>query len=275
MGEPIEFPLRVVAHGGGVQSTALLVLSAQRKIDFPVHLFCNVGDDSEHPASLKYVREVSIPYANEHGVELLELHRTWKDGREPLTLKQLELHRKGVSIPMRGALTGAPMSRGCTADFKVAVISKWLRAHGATKETPATIGIGFSVDEMERAKQSQDAREIRQFPLLELGLTRQDCLNLIADAGLPEPGKSSCYFCPFHRPQVWAEMRRDEPELFEKAAQFEDDIRAKEIEAGRPAPFLTRLGRPLRECIGPAQDTLPGFGSDIGEDGCDEGVCFV
>ena len=41
--------LRVFAHGGGVQSTAALVLSAQGRIDFPVHLFANVGDGSENP----------------------------------------------------------------------------------------------------------------------------------------------------------------------------------------------------------------------------------
>ena len=47
--------LRVASYGGGVQSTAMLVLAAQRIIDFPLFLFANVGDDSEHPASLRYV----------------------------------------------------------------------------------------------------------------------------------------------------------------------------------------------------------------------------
>ena len=49
--------LRVFSYGGGVQSTAALVLAAQGKIDFPTFLFANVGDDSEHPATLRYVRE--------------------------------------------------------------------------------------------------------------------------------------------------------------------------------------------------------------------------
>ena len=70
----------VVSYGGGVQSTALLVLAAQGEIDYRTFLFANVGDDSEHPASLRYVREVAAPYAAAHGIELAELQRTWKRG---------------------------------------------------------------------------------------------------------------------------------------------------------------------------------------------------
>ena len=43
--------LRVFSYGGGVQSTAALVLASQHKIDFKTFLFCNVGDDSENPAT--------------------------------------------------------------------------------------------------------------------------------------------------------------------------------------------------------------------------------
>lgn len=55
--------LRTFSYGGGVQSTAALVLPAQARIDFPVFLFSNVGDDSEHPDTLRYVEDVAKPYA--------------------------------------------------------------------------------------------------------------------------------------------------------------------------------------------------------------------
>ena len=73
-------PLRAVAYGGGVQSTALLVLAAQGQIDFPVFLFCNVGADSEDPATLTYVEDHAKPYAALHGIQLHELHRVRRDG---------------------------------------------------------------------------------------------------------------------------------------------------------------------------------------------------
>ena len=39
--------LRSFSYGGGVQSTAALVLACRREIDFPLFIFANTGDDSE------------------------------------------------------------------------------------------------------------------------------------------------------------------------------------------------------------------------------------
>lgn len=270
--------LRVVAHGGGVQSTALLVLSAQGKIDFPVHLFCNTGDDSEHPATLEYVRNVSQPWAADHGIELLEIHKVkGRDGeQETLMGRLMKEGSRSLPIPVRMPDTGAPGTRSCTADFKIRVISKWLKAHGATAADRAIVGIGISVDEIQRAGRGKDGPyESRTYPLIDLGLRRSDCHKIITDAGLPTPPKSACFFCPFHRPQTWAEQARDEPELFEKAAHLEDTLNVRR-DLGKDRVYLTRFGRPLREAIGPAGQQLPGFSaSEMDEADCDEGVCFV
>jgi 3'-phosphoadenosine 5'-phosphosulfate sulfotransferase (PAPS reductase)/FAD synthetase len=48
--------IRVFSYGGGVQSTAALVLAAQGVIDYHTFLFANVGEDSENPDTLAYVR---------------------------------------------------------------------------------------------------------------------------------------------------------------------------------------------------------------------------
>jgi len=53
--------LRVFAYGGGIQSTAALVLAAAGRINFPVFLFANVGEDSEHPATLAYLHHTARP----------------------------------------------------------------------------------------------------------------------------------------------------------------------------------------------------------------------
>ena len=72
--------IRAISYGGGVQSTALLVLAAQGEIDYPVALFANTGDDSEHPATIRYLRDVAAPFAAAHGIELVELQRRKRDG---------------------------------------------------------------------------------------------------------------------------------------------------------------------------------------------------
>lgn len=267
--------LRVFAHGGGVQSTAALVLSAQGKIDFPVHLFSNVGEDSENPETLRYVREVSMPYARAHGVELVELRKTLRDGTtETLWGRLTKEGSRSLPIPVRMPDTGAPGTRSCTKDFKLRVIWKWLKANGASADDPATVGLGISVDEIERANRGRNETfELRTYPLIDLGLRRSDCHKIITDAGLPTPPKSSCFFCPFHRPQVWSEMRRDEPELFERAAALEDLLNERRDTLGKDHVYLTRFGRPLRDAIGEAQATLFDDSPDIGT--CDEGVCFT
>lgn len=110
--------LRSVSYGGGVQSTCLLVLAAQGEIDFRLFLFANVGDDSEHPSTLRYVREVAIPYAAEHGIELRELHRVPQRGVAKGHVETLwgRLTREGsrsLPIPVRMS-NGAPGTRSCS-----------------------------------------------------------------------------------------------------------------------------------------------------------------
>ena len=267
--------LRVFAHGGGVQSTAALVLSAEGRIDFPVHVFANVGADSENPATLAYVNEVSKPYAAAHGIEFIELDKVLRDGSvETLYGRLTKPGSRSLPIPVRMPDTGAPGQRSCTKDFKLRVLWKWMKAHGATDANPATVGLGISVDEIERANRGRnEVFEHRVYPLLDLGLHRSDCLAIAARAGLPVPPKSSCWFCPFHRPLIWSEMRRDEPVLFKKAAELEDMLNERRDRLGKDHVYLTRFGRPLRDAIGEAQPTLFDVSPDV--ETCDDGVCFI
>lgn len=265
--------LRTISYGGGVQSTALVVLAAQGVIDYRLALFSNVGDDSEHPATIDYVRNLATPWAAEHGVTIHELHRTKRDGT-PVTLMQKLMVEgsRSVDIPVRMS-NGAPGRRSCTADFKIRVIQKWHKAHGATIDDPAHVAIGISVDELERShNRKPNPGEIVHYPLLELGYTRSDCQRIIADAGLPVPPKSACYFCPFHRPATWAEMRRDEPDLFAKSVHLERTLNERRKMLGKDPVYLTRFNKPLDEAIAEAQTPL--FAYD-GPEGCDEGYCWT
>lgn len=265
--------MNVVSYGGGVQSTALLVLAAQRRIDFGTFLFANVGDDSEHPATLRYVREVAAPYAAEHGVTLHILERRRRDGTtETLWERLVRPGSRSIPIPVRMS-NGAPGRRSCTADFKIRVVGRWLREHGATKDAPAQVAIGISVDEIHRAnrRRSEPHEEI-VYPLLDQGLRRTDCVDIIERAGLAVPPKSACFFCPFKTLQQWQEMRRSEPDLFEKASALEATLIAQRVALGRDPAYLTRRGKPLPEAI-PEAAPLPLAHSDDAE--CDSGWCMT
>lgn len=256
--------MRVFSYGGGVQSTAALVLAAERKIDFPTFLFANTGDDSEHPKTLAYVREVAMPYAEQHGIALHELRKEYRDGRdETLWQKMTKEGSKSTGIPVRLEGSGAPANRSCTARFKIEVISKWLREHGATKQNPAVSGLGISLDELHRARTSSGIpHQILTYPLIDLRLTRQDCVNVIERGGLPVPGKSSCFFCPFHRKSYWARQRQEEPELFQKSVELERLLSERSERLGHGKVFMTDALVPLNQVI-----------VDTGQQEFDLGMC--
>lgn len=288
---PVPGGLRTVSYGGGVQSTALLVLAAQQRIDFHVFLFANVGEDSEDPATLTYLRRHAVPFAAEHGIELHELHRIRRDGTtETLYGRLTREGSRSLPIPVRMS-NGAPGTRSCTADFKIRVIGRWLREHGATPEQPATVAVGISRDEWHRAhnRRAEPAQHV-VYPLLDLRLSRADCMQIIRTAGLVVPPKSSCWFCPFHRPATWAQMRRDRPALFARAADLEQLLNTRRTELGKDPVYLTRFNRPLPAAIPAAQDALPGLdhldgthpednpsGDGRPEDDatCDNGACWT
>lgn len=270
--------IRTVSYGAGVQSTALLVLAAQGVIDFRTFLFANVGDDSEHPDTIRYFREVAAPFAEAHGIELVELHKMHHRGPRAGQIETLRgrLMREGsrsLPIPVRMNDTGAPGTRSCTADFKIGVIARELKRRGATPEAPATVAIGISVDEIERARPGLDERQptqYRVYPLLDLGMHRKDCRAVIERAGLPVPPKSSCYFCPFHDREAWRKLKRETPELFADACHIEDTLNARRVELGKDPVWLTRSRRPLAESVDDQQQ-LPG----LSEGECDSGWCFT
>ncbi|MFJ6212175.1 phosphoadenosine phosphosulfate reductase [Streptomyces sp. NPDC092296] len=269
--------LRSFSFGGGVQSTAALVLAATGRIDFRLFLFANVGFDSENPATLEYIERYARPYAEAHGIELVELDRVMVRSGERRTLLG-ELTREGsksLKIPVRMS-NGAPGTRSCTADYKIQVIARELKRRGATDQAPATVGIGISVDEIHRANRRRcEPHERIAYPLLDLGIRRTDCTRIIRDAGLPVPPKSSCWFCPFKRAESWHEMRRSEPELFEKSCQLEELLNRRRDQLGKDHVFLTRFAKPLREAIPDGVDTLFDLEDDGGEGLCDSGWCMT
>ena len=221
--------LRVISCGCGHQSTALVVLATQGRLGVvDAVVWANVGDDSEHPGTIRYAREVLAPFCAGAGLPFHEVSNIDADGN-PVTLYEHMMRPESMSfpIPLRGSESGAPGSRSCTFDFKVKIIRDWLQANGATADNPADVLIGFSTDESHRVGGRRNHPiERAVFPLLDpdIDLSLSQCGQVIRDAGLPLPPRSSCYFCPFHKVGTWAEMRRDDPGLFAQAVHVETTI---------------------------------------------------
>ena len=61
-------------------------------------------------------------------------------------------------------------------------------------------------------KPSFETWQVNRWPLIELGMTRQDCLRWLERHDYPIPPKSACIGCPFHSNAYWRHMRDHDPE---------------------------------------------------------------
>ena len=260
---------RVFSCGGGVQSTACLVLAAQGKIPYSTFVFANVGDKAESPDTIKYIAQVLKPYATLHGIEWVDLQRCRRDGTPVDLFDDLLRPTRSINIPVRMS-NGAPGNRNCTVEFKIKPIAKWIKRNAPG----CTLGKGISTDEPHRATPSRESDGYTSaYPLIELGISRSDCLRIVREAGLPQPPKSSCWFCPYHTTEAWTHRKREDPELFAKAVELESLLCAKSVALGKDPGYLTRHGRPLTACI---PDQLGLFPEWIDEqDGCESGYCMT
>jgi hypothetical protein len=266
--------LRTFSYGGGVQSTAALVLAARGDIDYSTFLFANVGDDSEHPDTLAYVHDIAMPYAISNGIVLREIQRIPTRGRSANkieTIYQRVMTSRSQVIPGYLATSGAPGNRSCTTDFKIRTIARVQKELGATPDNPAVVGLGISIDEYQRMRtDSGIAWQILEYPLIDLRLTRADCRRIIVEAGLPVPPKSACYFCPYQSLRRWRDMKEHRPDLFANAVALEQ--RMLTIAAERnDAIYLTSKLIPLEQAVAGTQHEL-----DLDtDDACESGFCMT
>jgi hypothetical protein len=122
---------------------------------------------------------------------------------------------------------GAP----CTGRLKRQVLE-------AFREAGDISVIGYTAEEQDRADRFLDY-EPAEFPLIEAGLSKADCLGMIERAGLRLPemyrlgyANANCIGCVKGGAGYWNKIRRDFPERFEEMAKIEDEL--------GPASFLFR-----------------------------------
>ena len=128
------------------------------------------------------------------------------------------------------------------------------------------------MDELHRMKPSRDGWIKNRWPLIEKGMTRQDCINWMRNKGYPTPPRSSCSFCPYHSNDEWKRLKNNDPEAFADAVKFESEFQKtmKQVKGFRGTPFLHRSCVPLSEIdFDKPSPQMDMFGNEC------EGVCGV
>lgn len=134
--------------------------------------------------------------------------------------------------------------RWCTDKFKVRVINKYIQKSCVSL-------IGFSADEIHRARINPKKGIENRYPLIEYGIDRQECKNIILRHGLPVPIKSGCFFCPFQRIEQWKILRRKHPALYCKAKELENNQIAARKKRGKGPLYL--CNKPLDRVVNESQ----------------------
>lgn len=245
------------------------MLAASGTIPYRTFVFANVGMRSESPDTIQYVANVLKPFADAHGISWVDVQRKRRDGTVVDLYEELHRPSRSIDIPVRMS-NGAPGNRNCTVEFKIKPIAKWIKANAPG----CVLGKGISTDEPHRATPSRESDGYASaYPLIELGLSRSDCLRVVREAGLPQPPKSSCWFCPYKTTDQWITLRREKPELFEQVVRLERTLNAKREAIGKDRVFISGRCKPIDVAI---PDQLGLFAEWIEEqDGCESGYCMT
>lgn len=266
--------LTALSLGAGVQSTALLLLAAEGRIDKPdIAVFADTGWEPkavyEHLDRLE--REVATPA----GIKVIRVRNTGGTG-QGIRADALSEKTRFFRIPVFMRFTeeaeqydakARPMilRRSCTHTYKIEPIHReYRRQLGATISESGRVGsvpngshvvqqIGISTDELQRAKDSRVSWITNSYPLLDLGWSRTVCMDYLSSVGWGSTTKSACIGCPFHSRDEWTRLHDEDPEGWADAVDFDRQIRKgpkrERVDGTRwPAEFFVHSsGLPLED----------------------------
>jgi hypothetical protein len=245
-----EFDLTYLSLGAGVQSSAMLVCSALGRHGVPkadVAIFADTGDEPGWVYEYLEALEAWSP---------IPIKRTTKGKLSERVVDRQRQGKRFVSVPIytaskNGGREGM-LRRQCTREFKLEPIYKAVRAELGLVPRQRFAGrvrcmIGISIDESIRMKPSRVKWITNVFPLVDAGLSRRACLDIVAEAGLPKPKRSACVYCPYHQNSTWRDLRDNHPEEWERAVRFDEVIRDMTMRGREQPGFVHRSCVPLAE----------------------------
>ena len=121
--------------------------------------------------------------------------------------------------------------RQCTNEYKIRLLDRKFRELEGFKPRqriePGTTEVwkGISIDEANRASMSDKKWISFYYPLIDMRMSRGDCLLWFKKKGLPEPPRSACIGCPYHSNHEWRRLKVDSPKEFAEAVAFDKAIR--------------------------------------------------
>lgn len=239
--------LRVISLGAGVQSTTMALMAAHGEIG-PMPdcaIFADTQWEPQHVYDHLSWLETLLPFP---------VHRVTAGSiRDAIIAKKNTTGGRFASVPYFTS-NGGMGRRQCTSEYKIVPIEKEQRRLLGAKhrqrlaEGSVEVWIGISTDEIQRMKDARNKWQKNRWPLIEVGMSRRDCLRWMREKNYPEPPKSSCIGCPYHSNSQWREMRDNDPVSWADACDVDRMLRANGAVRGmRHVEYMHRSLKPLAE----------------------------
>lgn len=270
-----DYDVTYLSLGAGVQSSAMLVLACTTD-QVPTPDFAVFADTGDEPPWVYEYLQTLTEFAKKHGVEV----HISSAGR--LSESVVDKQRNGerfVTIPAfteSESSSSGMLRRQCTSEFKIMPIERKVREvlgykKGQRIKEKVRALIGISIDEATRMKPSRTKWVTNTYPLVDLAISRHQCIDIVRDAGLPEPQKSACIFCPYHSDAYWQWLKDEHEQVFEDAVKFDYAIRDMSVRGRNDLAYLHRSRKPLDQVEFNANDPSQ---VDLFDAEC-EGMCGV
>lgn len=205
---------QVISCGGGVQSAGMIALVVSGKLPKP-DMVVMVDTGYEKQSTMEYVKRILIPACNGINLEFQII----KNPDNSIFNKQ-----GMILIPAFKQLENGKSQRlytFCNGGWKLAVIKKYLRERGVKR---GQSWIGISMDEFKRQRQSHQNWLLNRYPLIELNMSRYQCLFFVRSLGWPDPPRTSCIMCPLQHDNEWELMKQNYPEDYQRCVEIDTEI---------------------------------------------------
>lgn len=196
----------IVTLSGGKDSTALALYLREKhpETDYE-YLFCDTH--KELPETYEYLARIEA-----------------RLGR-PIVRLASEHGDRGFDhfLKLYGGFLPSPSARWCTRLLKIEPFEKYVG------DDPTLLYVGIRADENRGGYISTKPNITAVFPFKEDGLAKGDVLRLLETSGVGVPkyyewrSRSGCYFCFFQQRGEWVRLRREHPDLYEKAKAYEKE----------------------------------------------------
>ncbi len=205
-------PLEILSFGGGVQSTAMIVMIKEGILEKP-DIVIHSDTGSEMPFT-----EPIIGWAKDVCEEMEIPFVIVKSERGSLH----EDYMKRGTIPMIGI-------RSCTFNFKIIPLRRHIRSivGNGNGKILGRCWLGITTDESRRKIESDVKWLENSFPLLDqIPTSRQECFDYLKKYNL-DVKKSGCFCCPYQGVKGFKKLRRQYPDLFQICLDMEEEFQKR------------------------------------------------